>query len=126
MAYYKGREVSVESHIPVEYQVIVVHGDGVHETVNLAELILSKREIVEFVKGESKRMQNEKEKQDRKKEKEEHKEEVKKLDKVPVESIVGGPVSVLPGEPVEVVPIVPVEPTLSSKNPFSPKVKGNK
>jgi len=113
MAYYKGREVSVESHIPVEYQVIVVHADGVHETVNLAELILSKREIVEFVKGESKRMQNEKEKQDRKKEKEEHKEDVKKLDKEP---FIGGPVEVLPGEPIEV----------ASKNPFLPKVKGNK
>jgi len=125
MAYYKGREVSVESHIPVEYQVIIVHKDGVQETVNLAELTLSKREIVEFVKGESKRMQNEREKQDRKKEKDEFKEEVKKLE----EGEVGGPVvPVLPGEPVEVTL---VEPTPVQKNPFlplskEPKVKGNK
>jgi len=119
MAYYKGREVSVESHIPVEYKVIVTHQDGTPETVNLAELTLSKREIVEFVKGESKRMQEEKEKQDRKKEKEEYKEEVKKLDKVP-----GSPV--VTESPKLVEPVEPIEFTPPAKNPFLNPKKGNK
>jgi len=60
MAYYKGREVSIESHIPVDYKVIIVNKDGTTETVDLAAVTLSKKEIVEFVKGEQKRMEDQK------------------------------------------------------------------
>jgi len=60
MAYYKGREVSVESHIPVEYKVVIVNRDGTTETVDLADVTLSKKEIVEFVKGEQKRVEERK------------------------------------------------------------------
>jgi hypothetical protein len=62
MAYYKGREVSVASHIPVEYKVLINHKDGTPETVNLLELVMSKREIVSFVKGEMDRIKSEEEK----------------------------------------------------------------
>jgi len=63
MAYFKGREVSVVSHLPVEYKVeIRQKGEDTVETVNLQELTMTKKEVIEFVRGETKRFKDEHEK----------------------------------------------------------------
>jgi len=98
MAYYKGREVSVESHIPVEYQVIIVNKDGSTETVNLAEVTLSKKEIVEFVRGEQKRMEDQKnrsEKRDTEYAEEMKKNKGEKVDKPVTNLVASKPVGVI-------------------------------
>jgi len=115
MAYYKGREVSVASHIPVEYKVLINHKDGTPETVNLLELVMSKREIVSFVKGEMDRIKSEEEKVKKEEGSREHKlaEEAKRVKKVQ------------DTQTAKEADVVETEATPVAKttfNPFAPKV----
>jgi hypothetical protein len=92
MAQYKGRDVKIKSHVPVELKVVIQHADFTQETVNLADtnLKLSTQEVMNFIKDQHKQMETEQKKiaeqakQDEKSKQPQPKQEVKPVLASPV------------------------------------------
>jgi len=58
MARYKNQEVQIVSHVPLNPEVVIRHGDGSVETVKLSSIVLSRHEMVEFFKVEATKLKD--------------------------------------------------------------------
>lgn len=60
MAVYKGREALIVRFVPVEYKVeIRVEKNNYNDTVKLSEVTMTNKELMDFIKGEHKRLEDE-------------------------------------------------------------------